>query len=63
MIYFDNSDDNQKTEENNTQEVVKEDKKSSEEGFKFAVCGDPHANWDVYEKVFKVLKKGSGFFN
>ncbi len=58
MVYFDNSDDNQKTEKSNSQETTTETKKeTSGEEFKFAICGDPHSDWETYETILKDAEK------
>ncbi len=56
MVYFKKSDDSGSKEKNLS--TVAEEKSE----FRFAVCGDPHANWKVYRKVLEsAQKKGVKF--
>jgi len=45
----------QKEEQGKTSQILPQIKtnRQSEDNFKFAVCGDPHSNWTVYQKVLK----------
>lgn len=53
QIYFGNSEDENKQEEQiATLNTIKD-----KEGFKFAVCGDPHSEWEIYKKVLKSAEK------
>jgi len=54
LLYFDNPENEQG---GNQEQTTTSSKTESKEGFKFAVCGDPHANWDVYEKVLESAEK------
>jgi predicted phosphodiesterase len=57
-LYFDKSEDNS----NQNQEPQKIAQVKNKKGFKFAVCGDPHSNWKVYEKVLKSAQKKKAEF-